>query len=248
LFTENFLVEGDKAGIPDPGPGGQMTQPVAAKGYRKLAKALLPLGLLLVLAACTTPFRAQVSRFQVMPAPADQSFVIEPAGNIPPGSLEFRTYAAHVEAELRRAGFMPAPDRSAATLVVRFDYGLGPARERVDTRPGWGAAGWGPGWGPGWGRWGGWYGGWGGWGGGWGGWGWGGWGNEVYSYTVFPSFASVSIVRTADGIGLFEGRAEATSRKGDLPYLVPRLVTALFTGFPGNSGETIVVKVPEPAK
>jgi hypothetical protein len=222
-----------------------MTRASHMLGFRWLSHLVLPLGLLLLVAACATPFRAQVSRFQVMPPPQGETFVIEPAGQIPATSLEFRTYAALVEAELRRAGFAPAASRESATLVVRFDYGLGPARERVDTRlgTGWGA-GWGPGWGgAGWSRWGGWYGGWGSWGPGW-----GGWGNEVYSYTVFPSFISVSINRAADGIGLFEGRAEATTRKGDLPFLVPRLVTALFTGFPGNSGETIVVKVPEPGR
>ena len=40
------------------------------------------------------------------------------------------------------------------------------------------------------------------------------------------------------GADLFEGRAQAISTSNRLQYLVPNLVDAMFTGFPGNSGET----------
>ena len=33
------------------------------------------------------------------------------------------------------------------------------------------------------------------------------------------------------------------SRSDDLTYLVPNLVEAIFTGFPGNSGETVRISV-----
>jgi hypothetical protein len=48
---------------------------------------------------------------------------------------------------------------------------------------------------------------------------------------------------------VFEGKAEAKSRSNRLPYLVPNLVAAMFTGFPGNNGETVRISVaPEKKK
>ena len=46
-----------------------------------------------------------------------------------------------------------------------------------------------------------------------------------------------------DGVRLFEGKAEAVSTSNRLQYLVPNLVEAMFTGFPGNSGETVRISV-----
>ena len=36
-----------------------------------------------------------------------------------------------------------------------------------------------------------------------------------------------------------KGSAEAMSRSNDLTKLVPNLIEAMFTGFPGNSGEKV---------
>jgi hypothetical protein len=44
---------------------------------------------------------------------------------------------------------------------------------------------------------------------------------------------------------MFEGLAQAHSRNNQLPLLVPNLVEAMFTGFPGNSGETVRITVGE---
>jgi hypothetical protein len=212
----------------------------AGAGGFPAARWLLPLALL-CLAACATPFRADVTRFQTLPPPAGQTIAIEPLDGDPPGSLEFRTYATFVEEQLKRVGFTVVPDRSSAALVAHFGFGLGQPRERIDSTPGWGGWGWG-GWG-----WGGWYGrgawGWPGYG--WGGWGGPGWGAPmVYSTTIFPSFVDLTISRTVDGVSLFEGRAQATTQEDSLPVLVPQLVDAMFIGFPGTSGQTVRVKVP----
>ncbi len=51
------------------------------------------------------------------------------------------------------------------------------------------------------------------------------------------------IDRTADGKRLFEGEAKAMSRTDNLTYLVPNLIDAMFTGFPGNSGETVRITI-----
>ncbi|MEL7217324.1 MAG: DUF4136 domain-containing protein, partial [Pseudomonadota bacterium] len=42
---------------------------------------------------------------------------------------------------------------------------------------------------------------------------------------------------------LFEGKAQAVSRSNRLQTLVPNLVDALFTDFPGNSGETLRITI-----
>ena len=57
------------------------------------------------------------------------------------------------------------------------------------------------------------------------------------------SGVALKIDRRADGTRLFEGQAEAVSRSNKLQYLVPNLVEAMFTDFPGNSGETLRISI-----
>jgi hypothetical protein len=210
----------------------------------KLPKILLSLGLLALVAACTTPFTADVSRFQRLPAPSGESFTIEARDAERSGGLEFAQYASYVEKQLTQQGYQRAASPEAATLVVKLDYGVNDGREKLDTRytgfgagyGGWGGWGWpyysryryhpyywgsfyDPFWGPGFGG-----------------------GTEVYSYTVYRSFLDMDIVRK-NGAPVFEGRAEATTRSSDLTKLVPNLVEAMFSGFPGNSGQTVRVKI-----
>lgn len=198
---------------------------------------------LALLTACATPFQARVQSFQALPAVQGQTFDIVPADSANSGSLEFASYAELVSAELRKAGFQPVAASADPQLRVLVDYGSGPGREKIATRPNsyspWGWGGWG-GWG--WGRSGyyypGWYGPWYG--------GWGGWDTpDVYSYTVYPAYLHVVIERTADKQSLFEGRAESTTRRDDLPSVMPKLVQALFTDFPGAASRSTVVSVPD---
>jgi hypothetical protein len=204
---------------------------------RKLTLLAAPAALL-ALSACATPFRADVARFQVMPAPQGQSFTIQAMNPNMQGGLEFSQYAALVSQKLTALGYTPAADPASATLLVRLDYHVGGGREKVTS--------WGD-WGGPWGGWGGWgWGGW-GWGGPWGGWG-PGWGPDVESYTIYDSFLDMTISRIADNQRLFEGHAKTTSTGDDLTRLVPNLVQAMFTNFPGRSGERVQVTVPPPAK
>ena len=53
----------------------------------------------------------------------------------------------------------------------------------------------------------------------------------------------MKIDRRVGGERLFEGRAQAISTSNHLQYLVPNLVDAMFTGFPGNSGETVRISI-----
>lgn len=202
-----------------------------------------PMALLMV-SACATPFRADVARFQRMPAPAGQSFVVQAADPRKRGGIEFQQYAGYVTQELVAQGYQPAANPAAATFVVNLDYGVDDGKEKVRTTPGFGG-GWGYGGGfgrPFYGRYGlrspyfyGWndpffFGGY----------------PEVNSYTYYTSHVDVTISRTTDGERLFEGKAKARSTTDSLPALVPNLVQAVFTDFPGRSGEEVRITIPPP--
>lgn len=205
-------------------------------------KLLAPLALI-ALSACATPFKADVARFQAMPAPAGQTFFIQPADASNNGGLEFATYARLVAQKLEAQGYRSATDVKDASLVVSLDYGVDKGQEKVRSYPR-SHFGMGYGWSryPYWGRSPYYY----------------GWYDpfwydpwdyqEVESYTVFTSFVDMKISRTADGERVFEGLAKARSSDDKLTRLVPNLVEAMFTGFPGNSGEEIRITVPPPAK
>lgn len=209
-----------------------------------IRKAIVPAAVLALLAGCAPTFEARVARFSAMPAPASQSFVIEPRDPANAGGLEFATYANLVRQRLVANGYVEAASPGQASLVVQIDYNVGPPREKIETRPGY-APGWGV-WGPGYGRGYGWSPYWGGgWGRGYGAWGgWDGWGApEVYSVTQYSSQLAMKIVRASDKASVFEGRAETISTTNNLTRLVPNLVTAIFANFPGNSGETVRVRL-----
>ncbi|MFC4254284.1 DUF4136 domain-containing protein [Croceibacterium xixiisoli] len=209
--------------------------------------AVLPLAAL-GLSACASNFNADVSRFQSqLPAPQGQTFAVVADDPALAGGLEFSQYAGFVAQQMEKLGYRPAASADSATLIVRFDYGVDKGRERIQSTgfrdPFYSS----------------WYGfrpgGWGGWGGGWGGRGyfpnraWGyGWQDpffdrDISSYTIYTSGIEMKIDRKADGQRLFEGRAEALSTSNRMQYLVPNLVEAMFTDFPGNSGETTRISV-----
>jgi hypothetical protein len=204
-------------------------------GRVKLVAAAL---LMLAVAACASPFNANVSRFQSqLPPPAGQTFAVVAENPANAGGIEFGQYARLVEAKLSQQGYTPVADPAKATLLVRFDYGVDNGRERIRSTGFYHDRFWGPWYGYGrvgyWGHggaWGyGWYDPW--------------FDNGIESYTIYTSGIDMKIERHADGQRLFEGKAEAVSTSNHLQYLVPNLVEAMFTGFPGNSGETVRISV-----
>jgi len=219
--------------------------------------ALLAAPLLMALSACASTFDAKVSRFQAeLPAPAGQTFAIVAEDPHNAGGLEFSQYASLVAAQLQKVGYVPTPNPQSADLIVQFDYGVDKGRDKLRTT-GIGDPYWGGWYGPGYG---GFYGRPGFYGrrGGFGGWGYGfydpfffggGGYNNVDVVTVYTSGVDLKIDRRADGKRLFEGKAEAASTSNRLPYLVPNLVEAMFTDFPGHNGETVRISVaPEKKK
>lgn len=223
--------------------------------FNIVARIVAPLALVSLAACAPQPFKAQVNRFQMMPAPQGQTFAIVADDPKLAGGLEFDQYAGLVRSKLSALGYQPAASAGAASLVVHFDYGIDNGREKIRSVPG-GGFGYDP-W-----------------------WGWGGYGrvhwassypyygygrrgfiygwndpflfgsgfDDVESYTVYTSTINLRIDRKADGQRVFEGSAKALSSDDSLTWLVPNLVEALFTGFPGNSGETVKISVAPPPK
>jgi Domain of unknown function (DUF4136) len=219
-----------------------------ASGFKWLA----PLALLAV-AGCAQPFKAQVNRFQAMPAPQGQSFVVRSADPRQEGGLEFSQYAGLVGERLSALGYAPARSPNDASLVVTLDYGVDEGREKIRSTPGFSRGGCYGFYDPfcrGFGGYPGYY-------------GWrggryihgfydpflfGSHYDEIESYTVFTSDLDMRIERKGTGERLFEGKAKAMSLNDNLTYLVPNLIEAMFTGFPGNSGETVKITLAPPKK
>ena len=268
---------------------------------RKLAGALLLGAGALGLAGCATGLPTKVSRYQAMPAPAGQTFYIEPIAGAQ-RTLEFNRYAALVAQHLQAKGYTPAGAPQLASMIVRLDYGVdeGSSEETADpyarSRYGYAAMGYADpfyrgyydpfyrryydprfgGYDPRFGgydlRYGGYndprsrnygrpyysrYGGY------WGGrspfyYGWddpfwysspyAGYGSDyrgpIRNYTVYKSYLDLNIVRKSDNAPLFQGKAQARSQTDDTGVLIPNLIEAMFTGFPGKSRETIKITVP----
>lgn len=227
------------------------------KWARRTAIAVAPITLL-ALSGCATPFKADVSRFQQLPPAQGQSFAIVAADPALSGGIEFGQYAALVSERMRELGYVPAASAETAELTVIFGYDVDKGQERIvrndpfyDPFWGYGAYGFGytrpyyvrtkrgyrfvhgyydpflyGGYGFGYQR-----------------------GYGVDSFTVYTSNIDLKIRQASDGQNLFEGKAEAKSRSNRLTYLVPNLIEAMFTDFPGNSGETVRISIaPEKEK
>ena len=253
------------------------SSPSFASGHSPLRRlGLIAAPLLLVgLAACATPFNADVKRFSsAMPAPTGQTFAVVAEDPRDSGGLEFSQYADLVAAQMSRLGYVRT-DPSQAAMIVRLDYGVDQGRDRVRSTGFGGDPFFSPwygnqfGYGGGYNRFGG-FGGYGGGGyGGFGGRGYynpyysrGGWGygwqdpfffgsgyGDVDVVTVYTSELDLKIDGKADGRRLFEGKAQAASRSNRLGYLIPNLVEAMFTDFPGHNGDTLRISIaPEDGK
>jgi uncharacterized protein DUF4136 len=235
----------------------------------KLAAAAL-LGIsALGLSACATGLRTQVSRYQAMPAPQGESFIIVPANAADAGKLEFARYSGQVAQAMQAQGYALAPSLAAATMVVSLDYGVDEGERQVERDPFARGYGYDPFWSGGYSPWGfygrpfysrfGYYGprspfyfGWddpfwyspyGGYGGAF-----AGPYEQVRVYTEYRSFLDLNIRRKADNASLFEGHAQARSTNDNMGVLVPNLIEAMFTNFPGHNGETVRITVPPARK
>lgn len=222
---------------------------------RRIVRLAAPLALLAV-AGCAQNFKAQVNRFQALPVAQGQSFHIKAGDPKLDGGLEFASYASQVSQRLQALGYQAAATPDAATLTVSLTYGVDNGKEKIRSTPsGFSGSCWGY-YDPFCNRFGfypvSWRGGRYGYGfydpflfgRGYG----GGFGNDIESYTVYTSDLTMNIAKRESNERVFEGSAKAMSLNNNLTYLVPNLIQAMFTGFPGNSGETVKITVPPPPK
>ncbi len=214
---------------------------------KKLLAAAFPLALL-TLAGCAEPFEAKVARFQALPVPQGQTFEIDPVSVRNEGGLEFATYANLVRQRLEAYGYRPAAEGTKAALTVQLDYGVDHGVQKTVSRPGLGSSfgpygygfgGFGPyGYPRRWGYGSAFY------------YGWEPFGYDPFfdsaridTYTIYTSYVNMTIVRAADGQHVFEGKSKARSLNDSLTQLVPKLIEAMFTNFPGQSGEEVKITI-----
>jgi Domain of unknown function (DUF4136) len=209
---------------------------------RQLAAAVALGSAAIALSACASSLQTEVSRYQAMPAPQGQTFIVVPgAGKARPGGLEFERYAALVAQYLAAQGYRPAANAQAANMIVELGYDVDSGKTRINDygptyAPFWAHGGWGSPFYPSYGHWGSpfyygwndpfWY------------------GRGIDSYVEYHSQLELHIRANGSNLPLFDGRAEARSTTNRLDALLPGLVQALFTGFPGRNGEVVRITIP----
>ena len=184
-----------------------------------------------VLASCASTGSSgiDVTRFHLDQPAARGTVFVQPATVAGGGSLEYRTYAEAVAAELRAIGFSPVQSLSQAELVGTLDYtrttreGIVGGRSPITIGIGGSTFGrhTGVGLGTSFGL-----------------------GKKRSSSTAIDTLA-LQIKRRSDSSVVWEGRAVQEARVGSTAAddnTVPRLARALLAGYPGPSGRTVHVK------
>ncbi len=195
----------------------------------------------LTLAACASTFRSDVARFhRLNEVPQTATFVVVPAGDSKQASsLEFEQHAGLVHRELTNFGYRPASAGATAELTVEVDYGVSHGEQVVRSRPTvfYGFYGRSSPFYTGY-----WYRG-------------SLYGHypfgyrDTYTETMYTRTRKMVIVRSGDAGRevLFEGEVVSVGRDRHLLEIMPYLVQAMFTSFPGESGVTkeVVITLPD---
>ena len=198
------------------------------------------------LSGCATGLPTNVTRYSTA-IPQGQSFYVVPADGMLRG-LEFNNFASLVSQQMIARGYRQAPSTASADMLVKIGYGVDHGTQHISVDPFYGSS---PYYGGGfygrpyWARFGyrgyyrsPFY------------WGWDDpfWYGSPYGgareYTVYQSELNLGIVRRIDNAPLFDGRAMARSQTDELGTLVPNLVEAMFTDFPGENGKTVKITIP----
>lgn len=197
--------------------------------------AVRSLGLLcisLLLAACASPFKADVVRFHQMNGTAlGGTVLVRPEDEKRAESLEFNRYADLVGGALAQQGFAPPVAEQAPDYVARIEWDALPASGLKDNDGNSVGVGVGVGVSDG--------------------------GHSGAGVGVSAGFSlsgdeptayirrlTLIMTHTADNVRVFEGRAVSRGETSDMMEIMPYLVEALFKDFPGASGETISVQIP----
>jgi hypothetical protein len=229
---------------------------------KKLTAAILLGASALAVSGCAATLPTKVTRFQALPAAQGQTFAVVPGvGAAHGGGLEFQQYAQLVAQQLAARGYRQVATPQQAQMVVQLGYGVDEGQQVVVEEPFLrsrlhdpfyrsGFGGYDPFWGiyrgrPYYSRF--------GYGGGYAGYrspyyyGWDDpfwYGGGIDTYTEYRSQLELDIRDRTTNQPLFEGKAQARSQTDELGTLVPNLIEAMFTGFPGRNGETVRITVP----
>jgi Domain of unknown function (DUF4136) len=213
--------------------------------FKSIAAAALLGVAALGLSACAESLHTTVSRYQAMPAAQGQTFFVEPGGGMANnGGLEFQRYAGLVAQQLQARGFVPASNPQSASMLVQLGYGIDKGQVRYVEDPFYRTNYYDPFYSPlyspfyrsrfgyyrspfyyGWNDpfW---------------------YGGGVDSYVEYHSQIDLHIRQSGSNAPLFDGRAQARSMTNRLDVVVPSLVEAMFTNFPGQNGETVKITIP----
>jgi hypothetical protein len=197
--------------------------------FRRRFVLLLPLVVLGLLGGCASKFTADVTRFHDLPPVTAQTIEIVAKNPAMQDTLEFQKYADMVGARLAAEGYRPPEAGTPSDYIAGIDFGVGEGRQALRDDEGGSSVGVGVG------------------GGSRGGLSVGvstafmisGGGND----TVYVRRLYMDLTRRSDGVRVFEGRAVSEGRTPDLAKIMPYLLDALFTDFPGKSGETREIKL-----
>jgi hypothetical protein len=191
--------------------------------------------------ACAGSITSTVSRYQAMPAPQGQTFFVVPGeGMAANGGLEFQRYAGLVAQQMQARGYTPAASPQSATMLVQLGYIVDKGQVRYVEDPFYRSRLYDPfyyspfyyprfgyrsrfsyGWNdPFW------------------------YGGGVDSYVEYHSQVDLHIRAARTNQPLFDGRAQARSETNRLDVVIPSMVEAMFSGFPGRSGETVKITIP----
>jgi hypothetical protein len=198
---------------------------------------------LLVLTGCASRINSDVTVFHDQIMPAGETIRVVAADPENNQSLEFKTYANRISDELRKLGYTPVTEADVvADLIAEVDYSvdLGPTEIHTDRSCSYMRYHFGFGryynpmfYNP-------WY---------------SGFYSpmfydpffdqpEVYSTTTYNRSLEMNILKAdGDNERVFEGRVESNGTEGSLPEVMPYLITAMFSNFPGESGTTKLVTI-----
>jgi len=207
------------------------------------------------LSGCATGLPTKVTRYSAA-IPQGQTFYVVPGAGVRQG-LEFNRFASQVAQQMEAKGYRPAGAPGVADMLVQVSYNVDQGTQEISVDPfarshyyspfyrgyydpfyrgfygrpyysrygyygrrspfyyGWDDPYW-YNMGP----------------------------DPIRAYTVFKSQLDLDIVRRVDSYQLFDGKAAARSQTDELGVLVPNLIEAMFTNFPGTNGETVRITVP----
>ena len=186
--------------------------------------------------SCSRNVDCEVTTFHAQPLPQGEKIRVVPIDSSKIGSIEFTAYASMISEQLRSIGYNPVDDDEEAHLIAEVDYDVVTSRTKIKTTtdpyvlyhfnfgryhyPYY------------YGRFGvmdpPYY--------------------REYTGTVYNRSLTINIVE-AEGINtperkvIFESSIASTGREKNLSKIMPYLVVAAFTNFPGESGISKIITI-----